>query len=117
MTTSDNQDEQGLAEQPFVTHLLELRDRLLRMAIAAFVIFVLLFPFANDLYTVLAAPLIKHLPEGTGMIATRVISPFLTPLKLVFVMTILTKHLEFNMLKPCVIFATKVLPRKTFTRS
>ena len=88
MTTSDNQDEQGLAEQPFVTHLLELRDRLLRMAIAAFVIFVLLFPFANDLYTVLAAPLIKHLPEGTGMIATRVISPFLTPLKLAFVMAI-----------------------------
>ncbi|HEC16458.1 MAG TPA: twin-arginine translocase subunit TatC [Sedimenticola sp.] len=88
MTISDDRDDQGLVQQPFVSHLLELRDRLLRMVIAAFVVFVLLFPFANDLYTALATPLIRHLPEGTGMIATRVISPFLTPLKLAFVMAI-----------------------------
>ncbi len=77
-----------LKEQPFVSHLLELRDRLLRIVIVAFVIFLVLFPFANDLYTLLATPLIKHLPEGTGMIATRVIAPFLTPLKMTFVFAI-----------------------------
>ncbi|MFC1602887.1 twin-arginine translocase subunit TatC [Pseudomonadota bacterium] len=89
MTTSEDQAGQAtLKEQPFVSHLLELRDRLLRVVIVAFVIFLVLFPFANDLYTALATPLIKHLPEGTGMIATRVIAPFLTPLKMTFVFAI-----------------------------
>ncbi len=91
MTTSEDQAGQATAtlqEQPFVSHLLELRDRLLRVVIVAFAIFLVLFPFANDLYTLLATPLIKHLPEGTGMIATRVIAPFLTPLKMTFVFAI-----------------------------
>jgi len=89
MTTPEEQVGQAtLQEQPFVSHLLELRDRLLRVVIVAFVIFLVLFPFANDLYTALANPLIKHLPEGTGMIATRVIAPFLTPLKMTFVFAI-----------------------------
>jgi len=91
MTTSEDQAGQATAtlqEQPFVSHLLELRDRLLRVVIVAFAIFLVLFPFANDLYTLLATPLIKHLPEGTGMIATRVIAPFLTPLKMAFVFAI-----------------------------
>ncbi|VAX08919.1 Twin-arginine translocation protein TatC [hydrothermal vent metagenome] len=88
MTTPENQAAPTLEQQPFVTHLLELRDRLLRIVIAAFAVFILLFPFANDLYTILANPLIKHLPEGTGMIATKVIAPFLTPLKLTFMMAI-----------------------------
>jgi len=89
MTTSEDPAGQAtLQEQPFVSHLLELRDRLLRVVIVAFVIFLVLFPFANDLYTALATPLIKHLPEGTGMIATRVIAPFLTPLKMTFVFAI-----------------------------
>ncbi len=90
MTKPEDQVEQAatLQEQPFVSHLLELRDRLLRVVIVAFVIFLALFPFANDLYTLLATPLIKHLPEGTGMIATRVIAPFLTPLKMTFVFAI-----------------------------
>jgi len=88
MATSEDRTAQTLEQQPFVSHLLELRDRLLRVVIAAFVVFILLFPFANDLYTILATPLIKHLPEGTGMIATQVIAPFLTPLKLTFMMAI-----------------------------
>ncbi len=89
MTTPEDQVGQAaLQEQPFVSHLLELRDRLLRVGVVAFVIFLVLFPFANDLYTALATPLIKHLPEGTGMIATRVIAPFLTPLKMTFVFAI-----------------------------
>ncbi len=90
MTTPEERAGQNatLKEQPFVSHLLELRDRLLRIVVVAFAIFLLLFPFANDLYTLLATPLIKHLPEGTGMIATRVIAPFLTPLKMAFVFAI-----------------------------
>ena len=74
----DNPDQ----EQPFISHLLELRDRLLRMLVAVLVLFLTLFPFANDLYTLVAQPLMAHLPEGTSMIATEVASPFLTPFKL-----------------------------------
>ena len=74
----DNPD----VEQPFISHLLELRDRLLRMVVAVLVLFLALFPFANDLYTLVAQPLMVHLPEGTSMIATEVASPFLTPFKL-----------------------------------
>lgn len=72
----------SLREQPFMTHLLELRDRLLRSVLAVLVLLLALFPFGNDIYTFIAEPLMKVLPEGTSMIATRVASPFLTPFKL-----------------------------------
>lgn len=73
-------------EQPFVSHLVELRQRLVRIVFAVLLAFVFLFPFANDIYTYLATPLMKHLPEGTSMIATDVASPFLTPFKLSLVL-------------------------------
>ena len=69
-------------EQPFVKHLIELRDRLLRVVLVIALIFLGLFPFANDLYHFLAEPLLRHMPAGTSMIATEVASPFLTPFKL-----------------------------------
>ena len=69
-------------EQPFMSHLLELRDRLLRMVAAIFVVFLALFPFANDIYIFVAEPLMARLPDGTSMIATGVAAPFLTPFKL-----------------------------------
>ncbi len=65
-----------------MSHLLELRDRLLRMVAAIFVLFLCLFPFANDLYLYVATPLMSRMPEGTNMIATGVATPFLTPFKL-----------------------------------
>lgn len=71
-------------EQSFISHLLELRDRLLRAVIAVMVVFVVAFPFSNDLYSILAKPLIKAMPEGSSMIATEVASPFITPLKVTF---------------------------------
>lgn len=71
-----------LSEQPFVKHLIELRDRLLRVVLVIVLIFIGLFPFANDLYHFLAEPLMRHMPAGTSMIATEVASPFLTPFKL-----------------------------------
>ena len=75
-------------EQPFVAHLIELRDRLLRAVLAVVVVFLCLFYFANDLYTFVAEPLMRHMPQGTSMIATEVASPFLTPFKLTLVISI-----------------------------
>lgn len=78
----------GDNEQPFMSHLVELRDRLLRCVMVVLVVMVALLPFANDLYTFIAEPLLKHLPAGTSMIATEVASPFLTPFKLALVLAI-----------------------------
>jgi len=91
-----NPEEEGILgikiedkkEIGFVAHLIELRDRLLRSVVLIIVIFVLGFPFANDIYHILALPLVSNLPEGGSMIATGVISPFLTPIKLTFIMSI-----------------------------
>lgn len=67
--------------QTFISHLIELRDRLLRAAIVWIVIFVALFPWAKDLYAILAKPLLRSLPAGGKMIATEVVTPFFVPVK------------------------------------
>ncbi len=69
-------------QQPLISHLVELRDRLLRAVLAVLLIAACLFPFANDLYLFLSDPLLRHLPDTSSMIATEVASPFLTPFKL-----------------------------------
>jgi sec-independent protein translocase protein TatC len=74
--------------QPLVAHLTELRDRLLRAILAVLIAFILLFPFANDIYAFVSQPLRDLLPEGSTMIATEVASPFLTPFKLSLVLAI-----------------------------
>jgi sec-independent protein translocase protein TatC len=71
-----------MSEDTFISHLMELRDRLLRSLIAIGIIFVCLFPFASDLYDVLAYPMMSTLPQGSKMIATGVITPFLIPVKI-----------------------------------
>jgi sec-independent protein translocase protein TatC len=89
MTPTDNQtpsDDAG--EQPFVSHLIELRDRLLKVVLAVIVIFLCLTPFANWLFSQLAGPLTAHLPEGSSMVAIDVASPFFTPFKLALVLSI-----------------------------
>ncbi|MGB4334007.1 MAG: twin-arginine translocase subunit TatC [Chromatiaceae bacterium] len=68
-----------------MSHLVELRDRLLRMVMAIGIALVVLFPFANDIYTFIAEPIRAQLPEGSTMIATQVASPFMTPFKLALV--------------------------------
>jgi sec-independent protein translocase protein TatC len=80
MTTEDTD-----RELPFLSHLLELRDRLLRMLLAVAVVFLVLMPFANPIYTFVAQPLMQNMPAGTTMIATQVASPFLAPFKLTLV--------------------------------
>jgi sec-independent protein translocase protein TatC len=67
--------------ETFISHLIELRDRLLRSVIVWIVLFVCLFPFANDLYTLLAQPMLEKLPKGGQMIATEVVTPFFVPIK------------------------------------
>jgi sec-independent protein translocase protein TatC len=85
---SENQkpleDELAGTEQPFVTHLMELRDRLVRALIAVGVAAVILglYPGPAALYDILAAPLVANLPKGATLIATSVISPFMVPLKI-----------------------------------
>lgn len=75
-------------EAPFLEHLKEVRDRLMKATIAITVIFLCLLPFANTIYAVLSKPLIEKMPEGATMIATEVASPFLTPLKTSLVLAI-----------------------------
>ena len=72
------------AEASFIDHLLELRTRLLRAAIAVFVLFVALFPFSDKLYTLLARPLTAVLPKSGAMIATNLPATFVAPMKLTF---------------------------------
>jgi sec-independent protein translocase protein TatC len=76
------------AEIPFMSHLVELRDRLLRAVLVIMVVFLALFSFSNELYSLIAEPLLIHLPKGSSMIATEVASPFLTPFKLSMVTAI-----------------------------
>jgi sec-independent protein translocase protein TatC len=83
--TTDAVDD---AEQPLISHLVELRDRLLRIVLAVAVVFVVLIPFSNTLFTKLSGPLLAHMPEGAGMIAIEVASPFLIPFKLTLFLAI-----------------------------
>jgi sec-independent protein translocase protein TatC len=75
-------------EMTLVQHLLDLKTSLTRAILAIIVLFIGLFPFANDIYTYIAEPLTRYLPEGSSMIATAVASPFLTPFKLAFILAI-----------------------------
>lgn len=72
-------------EQPLISHLIELRNRLLRVVLFILVAFLCATPFANEIYVFLSEPLLRHMPENSTMIATDVASPFFTPFKLVLV--------------------------------
>jgi sec-independent protein translocase protein TatC len=84
MSDTTPKDELAGTEQPFVQHLIELRDRLVKATIAVLVAGAALaiYPGPAELYDLLAAPLVAQLPEGAHLIATSVISPFLVPLKI-----------------------------------
>lgn len=76
-------------EQPFLEHLLELRQRILHALLAVMVLFFPIYYFANDLYTFVAEPLMRHLPAGATMIAIDVASGFFTPLKLALFLAVI----------------------------
>lgn len=75
-------------EQTFLSHLIELRNRLLRMVLCVLLVFMGLLPYANEIYSTLAGPLLKHLPQNSSMIAIEVASPFFIPMKLALVAAI-----------------------------
>ncbi len=85
---SDTPDPEEQQQESIVTHLVELRDRLIRIFLGVGVVLLGLFPFANQIYSFLAAPLLKHLPDNSTMVAIDVASPFLTPFKLVLLLAI-----------------------------
>ena len=87
--TRSNDSSANDSEQPFITHLIELRDRIIRSLVVVAVVFGGLSFWANDIYAYLAGPLTKHMPPGAQMIAIGVASPFLAPLKLTLVVSFL----------------------------
>ena len=84
MSQSPSEPE-PLAEGTLISHLLELRDRLLRSLLAVFIVFLPLVFFSNQLFTFVARPLLDKLPAGTSLIATSVVAPFMAPLKLALI--------------------------------
>jgi sec-independent protein translocase protein TatC len=81
---SDTENKEQLAEGTLMSHLLELRDRLMKAMLAVLLLFIPCAIFANELYSLVAQPLLDKLPQGTTLIATSVVSPFMTPFKLAF---------------------------------
>lgn len=81
---NENPTEQGLME-----HLTELRDRLMWIVLVILVAFLILFAFSEEIFSYTAGPLLAQMPEGTSMIATGVTSPFLVPLKLALLLSVL----------------------------
>ncbi len=82
------ESDTGSDEQPFISHLIELRNRLLRVVLFVLVVFLCAAPFANEIYTFLSGPLLQHMPANSTMIATDVASPFFTPFKLALVASV-----------------------------
>lgn len=81
---NDETKEETLAEGTLMSHLLELRNRLLKAVLALFLTFIPFAVYANDLFMVIAKPLVAKLPEGTNIISTTVVGPFMTPFKVAF---------------------------------
>jgi sec-independent protein translocase protein TatC len=87
--SEDPEDKEKLAEGTLISHLLELRDRLIRCVISVAIVFVPCMSFANDIFSYVIKPLLDKLPNGNRMIATGVMSPFLTPFKTAFFVAVL----------------------------
>jgi sec-independent protein translocase protein TatC len=83
---SQNNFEEAGVEQPFISHLIELRSRLLRVVLFVLAVFGGLSFYANEIYTILAGPLMRYMPANSSMIAIDVASPFFTPFKLALVL-------------------------------
>ena len=88
MSENPGNNGETLAEGTLISHLLELRNRLLRSVIAVAICFTPLAFFQNELFTLVAKPLIEKLPSGTSLIATSVVAPFMAPLKLSIVVAL-----------------------------
>lgn len=85
---SQNDFKEDAVEQPFISHLIELRSRLLRVVLFVLVVFGGLAFYANELYTLLAGPLMRYMPANSSMVAIDVASPFFTPFKLALILAV-----------------------------
>ncbi|TCK01430.1 Sec-independent protein translocase TatC [Volucribacter psittacicida] len=74
--------------QPLISHLIELRNRILRCIACILLVFLALVYFANDIYHLISAPLVEQLPNGASMIATSIVTPFFTPIKLTLIASV-----------------------------
>lgn len=90
MSNAEDPGETEGAEQSFISHLVELRERLLKAVAAVIVVLLALLPFANRLYHFIAEPLLNRLPGDAKMVAIDVASPFFTPLRLAFFVALFT---------------------------
>ena len=81
---SDEKPKEALAEGTLMSHLLELRNRLMKAMLAVFLVFIPCATFANDLFNLVAQPLVDKLPSGSSLISTSVVGPFMTPFKVAF---------------------------------
>ena len=88
MTNTSTSESSTKSDMPLLSHLLELRDRLLRIVLSILFVFMGMIYWANDIYLLLAAPLRDKLPENSTMIATDITSPFLTPFKMTAVLAV-----------------------------
>lgn len=79
---NDSEERETLAEGSLISHLIELRSRLMRAVIAVFIVFIPCAMYSEKLFTFVALPLIEKMPQGTSMIATSIVAPFMAPLKL-----------------------------------
>jgi sec-independent protein translocase protein TatC len=84
MADEKEKQEESLAEGTLMSHLLELRDRLMKAMLGLLLAFIPCAIYANELFTLIAQPLLDKLPKGTSLIATSVVSPFMTPFKVAF---------------------------------
>lgn len=85
--SNDSKNEES-HDMPLLSHLLELRERLLKIVISIIVVFMGMIYWANDIYLLLAEPLREKLPENSAMIATDIVSPFLTPFKMTAILSV-----------------------------
>ncbi len=85
---AEKQKPQNVVEGTFLSHLLELRNRLTYAVLGVGVICLALLPFSNEVYVFVAKPLMDQLPQGASMIATDISSPFMTPIRLVFIVSL-----------------------------
>ena len=83
------EDETEGVQETFLSHLVELRTRLVRSIVAVVIVLLCLFPFAKDIYALLALPMLRVLPSGSTMIATDVTGTFLVPLKVTLMVAFL----------------------------
>ena len=88
MAEPEPSSEPSASEGTFISHLLELRNRLLYAVMGVGVVFIALLPFSNEVYVFIAQPLMSQLPRGASMIATDIASPFMTPIRLVFIVSL-----------------------------